>query len=370
MPDRRALIPLIVVVVAIVVALLVFGGGAQHARSNAPTSASSGAAAANGTQTSGAATATAQAAKSPATVASAAASGHTRTLFTAPWGNKDGELGRKGQAEGNPEAPMSLVVGKDGTAYVLDQVNGRVARFDENGKPLAPIPVHLRGAQDLALSKDGSVLVMDRVADKQIAIIGADGKVKASLSVEGKGIEEGGAATGVFTDGDKVYVEREHQQLVSVGDTSGNADPDRKEIPGRPTRDGTGYLNAYLTSVPGHAAIVTFTQRDPEVHRFTRQLSDPLLLTGIVLLDSDMSGTLYLGLLTEHADAEGNAASAPSIEIWCLEPEHGAPIGSVTVPANTSPYETFRELTVLDEGGVLYLSRSDAGASLQRLDCK
>jgi hypothetical protein len=354
--DRRALIPLVAVVLAIGAAVFFLGGPSakvDSTTSNGAPSASSTSVASTNAQ------AAASASSSAAPIASSKVA--PKTVFSVPWGTSSGSLGKSDPKEGNPEAPMSVVVDKNGTSWVLDQVNQRIVRIDKDGKVIDTIPMHLRGAQDITLAKDGTALVLDRLADKQIAIIGPDGKFKASIAFEGKGIPEPGAVTGVFTDGDKVYVEREHEQLVLVGDTSGKADPDHKEIPGRPSRDGTFYVNAYLTNVPGLEAIVSATDKASEAHRFTRKITSPVMLGGIVLLDTDAAGIIYLGVLTE--------AEAPQVTIYCLEPTHGAPIGSVSAPANTSPHETFRELTVLDSGGVLFMSRSESGVTGMKLDC-
>lgn len=285
------------------------------------------------------------------------------------WGTGSGALGHKLPKEGNPEAPMSLAIGPDGTRWVLDQVNDRIVRYDKNGKVIDTIPLTVKGAQDIVATKDGGAVVLDRLADKRAVIVGPDGKVSGTLTLEGKGLPEGGAATGVFVDGNNVYVEREHEQLVKLGDTKGNADPDRKEIPGRPTRDGSGYIRAWLGEVPGQRAFVTFTNKEPEAHRFTRQLNTTFMATGIVLLDTDRTGIIYLGVLGGKPSPSGELGD-PFITVYCLEPAHGAPIGTATVPANTSPEETFRELAVLDEGGVLYMKRSEKGITVTPIDCR
>jgi hypothetical protein len=46
------------------------------------------------------------------------------------------------------------------------------------------------------------------------------------------------------------------------------------------------------------------------------------------------------------------------------------PVGSAVLPANTLPDETFRDLTVLDGGGVVYAVRTEAGVSYERYDCE
>ncbi|MBI2388100.1 MAG: hypothetical protein HYV09_00665 [Deltaproteobacteria bacterium] len=289
--------------------------------------------------------------------------------FELPWGTGSGALGRKLPQEGNPEAPMSVAVGPDGVTWVLDQVNDRIVRIGKDGKVIDTIPLTVKGAQDIALTKDGGAVVLDRLADKRVVVIGPDGKPRGSITLEGKGLSEGGAATGVFVDGKSVYVEREHEQLVKVGDTEGKADPDRKEIPGRPTRDGNGYIRAW-GDIPGTRVFVTYTNKEPQEHRFTRQLNTALVTHGIVLLDSDRVGIIYLGVLGWKVLPTGEPDGAPMLTVYCLEPAHGAPIGMTTVPANSSPEETFRELAVLDDGGVIYMRRTEKGVVATPIDCR
>ena len=52
-----------------------------------------------------------------------------------------------------------------------------------------------------------------------------------------------------------------------------------------------------------------------------------------------------------------------------VEPTHGEILGSVTVPANTMPEETFRDFVVLDDGGVLYAVRTANGVTYYETDC-
>ena len=53
-----------------------------------------------------------------------------------------------------------------------------------------------------------------------------------------------------------------------------------------------------------------------------------------------------------------------------LDPLDGRPLGRAELPANTSADETFREMAVLDSGGVVYLYRTETFAELRRFDCR
>ncbi|HEY3451692.1 MAG TPA: hypothetical protein VGK67_35370 [Myxococcales bacterium] len=295
----------------------------------------------------------------------AATPGSRPDVILAGWGKGPGEVARNIPQEGNPEAPMSFAAGPGGSSYVLDQVNGRIVRFGPDGKPLDPIPVTQQAPQDLAVAKDGTTLVLDRLRDKTVAVL-KDGKLVGDLPVEGKGIDEGGGVTGVFVDGDDVYVEREHGPLVRVGDTDGKADPERAEVPGRPSRDGKSYLMAGIIDAAAGREFVNAVDRETLERRFTRELRLGMPVLAIVLLDSDLSGTLYLGSLVAGDPTTGGGAF---VRIACLSGADGVPTGSVDVPANAGAEETFREFAVLDGGGVVYAQRGESGVAYVRYDC-
>lgn len=284
------------------------------------------------------------------------------------WGNGEGNLGRSRPDEANPEAPMSLTVDALGNVWILDQVNERLVKLDRNGKPAGTLPLPVQGAQDVVITPDGTALVMDRLIDKSIALIGPDGKPRGELPIVGKGLEEGGASTGLFSDGESVYVEREHGDSVRIGSTNGTADKDRPEVPGRPAQDGKTFLTANMVDGPSGTVMVTAIERPSQAHRFTRSLSLGVPVIGLNALDTDRGGVIYLGTITEQP------ASTPErplfgITLLCLDPLDGRPVGMTRFPANTGAEETFREMTVLPEGGVLFLERTENGSRVVRYGC-
>ena len=178
------------------------------------------------------------------------------------WGSGPSQLGRHRPEEANPEAPMSMAADMLGNVVVLDQINGRLLRMDPEGKVLGSFPVTQQTPQDIVMAKDGSLLVLDRIKDKTVAIIDPDtGAQRGELPVGGKNVPEPGLVTGTFVDGDSVYVEREHGPLVRIGDTSGNVDPERPEIPGRPTRDGRLYVFSTISDRKAGRVIVNAVDR-------------------------------------------------------------------------------------------------------------
>lgn len=285
------------------------------------------------------------------------------------WGSGDDALGRERQQEGNPEAPMSLAIAPDGTISVLDQVNQRLVRLDANGKRIGSTPLPLQAAQDVVVTKDGTSLVIDRLVDKAVAIIGPDGKQRGELPIEGKGLSEGGASTGIFTDGDDVLVEREHGDLVRIGKTSGKADTERGEVPGRPSRDGASYLTVMMADGPAGLVTITAIAKANLEHRFTRQLSFGRPVMNVVMLDSDPAGLAYVGV---NLDAPASTPERPVfvVSILCLDGRDGAILGRISFPANTEPDETFRELSVAGDGTIVFLRRTPEGAQLERHRCQ
>jgi hypothetical protein len=286
-------------------------------------------------------------------------------VFQATWGgSRMDQVGRSRPEEGNPEAPMSLSMDGKGRMYVLDQVNGRVVRIGADGKPEGVIPLKQQeAAQDVAVTDDGKAAVLDRFSSKSVVMYDEKGNALGEIPLEGEGLEEPGLATGIFVDGKDVYVEKEHGPLLRIGTTDGQPAADRGEIPGRPTRDGLSFIKAGLTDAMEGRMFVVSTDRATLKHKFTREIKQGTEIRAILMLDSDKAGTIYLATQLVSNGTE-------SVNLQCLEPLKGYPVGSAQLPVNTMPEETFRDMTVLDEGGVIYAVRSESGVAYQKYDCQ
>jgi hypothetical protein len=300
-----------------------------------------------------------------------AASSKPEVFAELGWGSGPSQLGRHRPEEANPEAPMSMAADLLGNVVVLDQINGRLLRMDPEGKVLGSFPVTQQTPQDVVMAKDGSLLVLDRLKDKTVAILNPDtGAPRGELPVAGKNIPEPGLVTGTFVEGDSVYVEREHGPLVRIGDTSGNADPERPEIPGRPTRDGRLYVFSTISDRKAGRVIVNAVDRQTGQHRYTREYRFGFPLLSINLLDSDLAGTLYLGVTGELPSITAEPPHNYGVRVYCLDSVEGKVLGQTDLPLNTLPEETFRDFAVLDEGGLLYRHITDSGVTLLRARCR
>lgn len=291
------------------------------------------------------------------------------TIAVFQWGSGDDALGRERQQEGNPEGPMSLTVGPDGSIWVLDQVNQRLVRLDATGKRVGSTPLPVQAGQDVVVTKDGTALVLDRLVDKSVAVIGPDGKPRGELPIEGKGLAEGGASTGLFHDGDDVLVEREHGDLVRIGKTDGKADAERAEVPGRPAKDGANYFTMMLVDATQGLVALTAVAKATLGHRYTRQLGFGQPIVNLVLLDTDAAGLAYVGA---HVELPGSSLESPKlgVVVLCVDGRDGTPLGRAAFVGNTVADESFRELTVSGDGSILFLRRTEQSASLERHRCQ
>jgi DNA-binding beta-propeller fold protein YncE len=90
--------------------------------------------------------------------------GNHRVQILASDGSYLRQLGSYGNAEGQFIAPLNLAVDASGSAYVLDIANGMISKFDSDGaydwRVGGPSrDPRLAGAVDLAVMKDGTILV-------------------------------------------------------------------------------------------------------------------------------------------------------------------------------------------------------------------
>ncbi|MFO0553306.1 MAG: hypothetical protein U0271_33290 [Polyangiaceae bacterium] len=246
--------------------------------------------------------------------------------------------------------------------WVLDQVNSRLVRY-KDGKLEATIPMDRLNAQDIAVTEDGSVALLDRYGGKDVALLDPEGKPIGSLPLVGEGIEDAGRVTGVYVEGTDVYVEREHGPLIRIGNTAGEAAPSRDELPGRPSRDGKSYLKAGIIDAAEGRTYVVANDRPSEEHRFTRELRFDGTVWSIQLLDTDLVGTIYFAV-------EIDEGAEHVVLLSCLDAQTGSPEGTAVLPANTMPEESFRDFVVLDGGGVLAAIRSESGVTYQQYDCE
>ncbi len=285
----------------------------------------------------------------------------------AGWGKGRGELGRAEPSSGNPEGPTAVAWDASGRVLVLDRVNARVVAYDERGEAVGHVPTAVRSPQELLPTDDGHLLVLDRTADRTVAVHDAQGKLVGELPIEGSGVEDGGDVTGMFVEGDSVYVETGHAGLVRIGDTSGQPDAERPTLAGRPTRDGRALLRAELVDRAAGVVRVRLLDRQTGQERLARNVSLGTPLFAIAQLDSDRSGRVYLAVHAGRETPSGEVVGE-ELRVACLGPSL-EPRGMARLPPNVLPDESFRDLAVTDDGRLLYMHRTTAGVTVDTYAC-
>lgn len=277
--------------------------------------------------------------------------------ITIPFGAGAEALGRGVTADGRFVAPSSFLADGD-ELVVLDQENARIWRSKG-----APIPLPGKHADDVARAADGALAVLDRKEGKEITMLDPSGRVRGRIPIEGAGIQEARDVSRVFVSGNDVLVERNGGgPLLRVGTTDGAPAKERTEIQGVPTRDGKWLASAGITNEDEGRAWVTLADRQA-VHRWTRELKFPSVLSAVAFLDSDANGTIWAVLL---------AGSTPADYVnWavCLDPATGALRGSFTLAVENPPWESFRDFAVRDGAGLIAAMRTSAGVSYATYRC-
>lgn len=175
--------------------------------------------------------------------------------------------------------------------------------------------------------------------------------------------------TGLFVEGKDVYLEYEHRDVVRVGDTGGKVDSERPVLPGQPTRDGRYLVSVLLKPVRRDQVVVNSYARPSLKLRFAQAVSVGAPVEAVVALDTDRNGVIYLGLWVRRS-VERSTRGEIAGKLVCLSQEDGRVLGSADLPVSNMPEETFRTMSALDTGGVLWSTLSKEGPSYQVYRCQ
>jgi hypothetical protein len=248
--------------------------------------------------------------------------------------------------------------------WVLDQVNRRIQRW-KDGKVVGVVPIGGDTAQDFALGRGDTVVVLDRLGEQNLQLQHADGKTIGDVPLKGKGVTEPGGVTGLFTDREgNAYVEREHRTLLRIADANGTASTDRPTLPGRPRRDGRAFLNGAITDRgAGLVSVRAFDAAGTLLWETPVGMGAPVL--HLVLLDSDLAGNVYV------AGEVGRESPNPPYQLTDLKvvivalAANGSLRATLTVDAAPAAEESFRPLAVGDDGTVYRMRRTAEGVVVE-----
>lgn len=120
-----------------------------------------------------------------------------KEVLQAKFGSKADEIGVYFPPEARPLYPESFALSKSGEIYILDTANKRIQIF-KNGKRIKTIPLPSEGYfEDISLTQDGRIIVLDNINEKSIFIIDSQGKVINKIPLEGDLISYAPEVTGI-----------------------------------------------------------------------------------------------------------------------------------------------------------------------------
>lgn len=276
----------------------------------------------------------------------------TRTLR---FGDGPFDVGRRRDPETAAIGPSSLAVARDGTIFINDPVHGRLVRIGKDGKPSAAIKLPSATIEEVVALRDGKIAVVDRLGEKSVWKLDANGKTVGEFAVEGVGVREASGTTGLFEDPNGgLFVEVGHKTLVRV---DGNS---RATLPGRPRRDGGIYLRCAIAD--RKAGIVRLDAMFADsVPAWTVNLPLGAPVLRIALCDSDAAGNTYVGAnVGLESTTPPYAIVEEKLVLIAIDPA-GSPRGTLTLPTKPAPEETFRELEVGDDGTIYRMVITDQG---------
>ena len=140
--------------------------------------------------------------------------------------DKDGEalftIGKKGQGDGEFNAPSYLALDRNGRLHVVDTFNGRIQIFDPDGKfvkkfgRLSNAPGGFSRPAGIGVDSEGHIYVVD-TAFSNFQIFDEDGRLLLWIGKAGKGAGEFALPTGMYVDSqDRIYVSDTFNRRVQV----------------------------------------------------------------------------------------------------------------------------------------------------------
>lgn len=106
-------------------------------------------------------------------------------VLKAKMGSKIDEIGVYYPPEAAPEYPESFAIGKNEEIYILDKANERIQVF-KNVKRIKTIPIPFESFEDIALTPDGKIVLLDNIVKNSVYIINSKGKTVSVISLVGE----------------------------------------------------------------------------------------------------------------------------------------------------------------------------------------
>jgi hypothetical protein len=296
--------------------------------------------------------------------------GKSKVWLRTEYGKGEDQLGfspiPRGGA-GEARVPQGFVITPDGELLVLDSEKMRLVWFGPDARIRRKSPLEgLLMPADVAVAADGTIVVMDHegLHTKGTLLLDPEGKPKGMLPKSG-----GGMIRELYVVGNDIF--GDVGGTLKLGETSGVPshetpalyDQDGR-IPGGVAPDGRTVFDASIHDREGGSFLLTVLRDDPPKHLYTRQYTIPVkqALSGIVYLQSDAAGTLYLVLYYDRDQTM----------LVCFDGETGDPLGSVAMPMDdTMTGAAFKQFAVnREQGGLVYHHLLEGVSSFEIYDCR
>jgi len=288
----------------------------------------------------------------PGTAVAPVAPAPEQILLRGSPGTGPGQFGLQGNPARDDEdalGPTSFAVGPHGGLFVLDSLNGRVARFDGRGHFAGAFPLVKPGAEpvveaDLAVSDDGTIFIFTQGDVPALTQYDATGRilVAGALPASFKGVDF------LFGRQRPIFL-MQNGQAVRAELGWGGLRPEGP-LPGLPL----GELFTGLERVSRWRAAVKLFTADGRVRRSV-QLHSLLPITGLRLVGVNRRGEMVVAV----DRAEGADETAPHAEVLLLAiTPQGFLTGAIAVPRGDRRFE-FREFGLAPDGAVVQM-QSDA----------
>lgn len=283
-------------------------------------------------------------------------------VLAVPWGSGGAMLARREGNESSPEAPMSFTVAASGDIYILDQVSSRVVRFNSRGDLIGELALPGDTFQDVEVTADGRLVVLDRLVRKSLFIIDQSNGQTREVPLEGEGVPEAGAVTSLLARADGVWVEVEHSTSVRVLDE--RLEPaSRTVIPGRPGSVAGRALRAGL--IDGVATISLLGRDGAKAREWRVQASEPTAPVRIAWLEDDAQGNVAVVLHVMRLDEDGMDV----VDEWdegAVYAADGTLRATLRSPWVISEYEQLREVDLGADGHLYQLAVTPEGVKIVR----
>lgn len=294
-----------------------------------------------------------------ATALPAAAGAADRVVKHLPGGTGLGAVGIIDKSEDTEiTGPQALYAGEDGSLYLLDQVNGRILRFDpkrpEQVRALA-LPEELQPT-DLVV-RQGDIMVWDG----EVRALRATGDEDAPT----RGLEEFSTRAGDDEFTVSAFAQMGSQKLPADDPLDENTRALNTEKAKAPTRQavatkGRGPVIAMVTTAKDNAAALIEVRPQGRAEGATKlRLRVPDRLGAVEFLDIDKQGRMFV--LAENIPATSERGAAAFVVRFA---QSGAIDGIYELPLSHTAAPSRRFVTISPEGDVFFLRTREASVDV------